>query len=298
MKIAAIIVTYNRKQCLCKCIEAVEQQSYPLSMIYIVDNASTDGTGTYVEEIKRNISNIKSIRLDTNTGGAGGFYYGMKKAYEESESDALWVMDDDGIPDKYCLENLVSHLNDYAFLSPLVLNIDNPREMAFNTLKEVDVESLKKKYAKGFIENHSNPFNGVIFRRDLIKKIGYPKKEMFIWGDENEYEARIKYYGMKYATVIDAIHYHPKDRLTLFRDFLGRETIVYVDSKLRRYCKYRNMAYILNIYKGKVNVIFYVIRYVVYYIFTRKFDFSGLFLFFTAVIDGLKGDFSKHIKYL
>lgn len=298
MEVSAIIVTYNRVELLKKCISAVLSQSVNVHCLYIVDNASTDETKHFVNEIALKNDIIKYIRLETNTGGAGGFYYGLKNAFEDSSNDAFWVMDDDGVPDTYCLENLLKYIHEYAFISPLVLSIDDNSEMAFGTLHHYKISDIKEKYPSGVIQNHANPFNGVLFRRDLIEKIGYPMKEMFIWGDENEYEARIIANGYKYLTIIDAIHYHPKDRLVLYPDFLGKKCIVYVESKLKRYCKYRNFTYVLHKYKHWYNIVFYLLRYTYFYIISRKGDVKGLMFFYKAAQDGFMGNFNNHKKYI
>lgn len=44
MKVCAVVVTFNRKELLMDCLEALLKQKRPLDAIYIVDNASTDGT--------------------------------------------------------------------------------------------------------------------------------------------------------------------------------------------------------------------------------------------------------------
>ena len=43
-EVAAIVVTYNRKECLLNCLEAIRRQTLPPDIIYIIDNHSTDGT--------------------------------------------------------------------------------------------------------------------------------------------------------------------------------------------------------------------------------------------------------------
>ena len=43
-KIAALIVTYNRKGLLLECLDALKKQTYTELDIYVIDNASTDGT--------------------------------------------------------------------------------------------------------------------------------------------------------------------------------------------------------------------------------------------------------------
>ena len=42
--VCAVVVTYNRKELLIECLKALKNQSRHLNAIYIVDNASTDGT--------------------------------------------------------------------------------------------------------------------------------------------------------------------------------------------------------------------------------------------------------------
>ena len=44
IRIAVIIVTYNRKDLLAKCLDAIKKGEMQPSAIYIVDNNSHDGT--------------------------------------------------------------------------------------------------------------------------------------------------------------------------------------------------------------------------------------------------------------
>lgn len=304
-KICAIVVTYNRKELLINCLNAINQQTFKPYTVLIVDNASMDGTKGLVEEkgyydIVKNEINYKYLLLPNNQGGAGGFYNGMKMAYESNENfDAVWVMDDDGVPAENCLYELQKYLTKCSFLSPLVCNIENHSEMAFATLGETNIDKVNTLYPTGVVQKHANPFNGILFKRDLMDKIGFPKKEMFIWGDENEYEARAMQHGFYPMTILAARHFHPKDRLVLFSDFIGRENIVFVESSpLRCYCKYRNTSYVLVNYKGLVNLAFYVFRYLWYFIISRNIDIKNAMLFCNAICDGVKGDFSKHNKFL
>ena len=34
------------------------------------------------------------------------------------------------------------------------------------------------------------PFNGVLVTRELVERIGLPREEFFIWGDDHEYRLR------------------------------------------------------------------------------------------------------------
>ena len=108
-RIACIVVTYNRKELLFNCIQHICNQSYRPETIYVIDNASTDGTLEMADKMKKIAQglNFKYVRLEKNLGGAGGFYTGLKMAHESGKFDAYWVMDDDGIPEKNCLKQLL-----------------------------------------------------------------------------------------------------------------------------------------------------------------------------------------------
>lgn len=296
-KIICIIVTYNRKGLLLKCLSAINEQLRRPDCILVVDNASTDGTDLAIKKYVSSIE-IRYLKLLTNIGGAGGFYTGLKTAFDYGIYDYFWVMDDDGMPETNCLHELLKHVDNSDFLSPLVVSIENPQEPSFSTLGSNNINQIKEQYKDGIIRGHANPFNGILLSKKFLSQVGFPKKDMFIWGDENEYQARAEYYGYPPTTIINAIHYHPKDRLVLHKDFLGRHKIIHVESSLRNYCKYRNTTYVLKKYKGYINILFYCLRYTYYFLFSRHCDLPNLKLFYGAIYDGLTENFSKHSKYL
>nr|MDE6608139.1 glycosyltransferase [Lachnospiraceae bacterium] len=52
IKYAIVIVTYNREVLLRECIRQVTCQTVKAASIVIVNNASTDGTKAYLDELK------------------------------------------------------------------------------------------------------------------------------------------------------------------------------------------------------------------------------------------------------
>ena len=118
--VAAVVVTYNRKELLRECIMALKNSSQP-SDIYIIDNNSTDGTKDYIKDILDDATVYK--KLKKNVGGAGGFSAGMnhvvKKGYKY-----VWIMDDDTIVKEDTLSKLLDAAgnvyDDFGFLSSSV----------------------------------------------------------------------------------------------------------------------------------------------------------------------------------
>ena len=71
-KTVAVVVTFNRKELLRRNLAALTSQTHSDLDIMIIDNASTDGTREYVDDIVK-ANNITYVCLKENIGGAGGF---------------------------------------------------------------------------------------------------------------------------------------------------------------------------------------------------------------------------------
>ena len=126
MNVLSIVVTYNRKKLLEECILALKSQENFKTDILIIDNASTDGTE---EMVKKKFSNdVIYQNTGSNLGGAGGFNFGIKKSFDlGKEYDYLWVMDDDTIPKKDALFEILKIVEKdkkFGFISPKTLWTD------------------------------------------------------------------------------------------------------------------------------------------------------------------------------
>ncbi len=301
-KIASVVVTYNRKKLLSQCILAIEKQSYIPHTIFIIDNASTDGTDVCVYEhgycnaIKDGVV-YKYVRLSENIGGAGGFYVGLKMAYESAEAfDGFWVMDDDGCPDPNQLERLATYMGTYHYISPLVLDKENHKKMAFGKLGVDDLPSLTE---NGIMIGRANPFNGILFSRQLITEVGYPEKDMFIWGDEWQYHLRAKKSGYIPITVVDAIHYHPKDKQPRVVT-RGDKSIVFPIQDWKLYCYCRNMVYYQFVNNSFIDVAKYAYKVMMdyfYFLYKNKYSIGKYWIVFCAVRDGLFKNLRRLRKY-
>jgi len=324
--IATIVVTYNRKNLLLENLKSVLSQTHIPDAISIIDNASTDGTQNLLYEegfIKETppanlnevwetttelqVSNkkvlVNYVRLPRNTGGAGGFHEGIKRAYE-SGYDWLWLMDDDGKPSKTCLETLLKHKDKALWLSPLVVNKDNPKELftwinyphigSHKYLKTV--EDAKSKAKDGLLYNIGISFNGQLIHRKLIKILGNVKKELFISADDTDYFLRAIQKGLNVITVVDAIFYHPKNRILTNEEpiMFGLTKVRVLPDGKRMYYRIRNRTYLYKtywrIFKPWVSLKVLTkdfLKLTWYYAFTKR-DLNGLRNFLRAFIDGLR----------
>ena len=68
--------------------------------------------------------------LTDNRGGAGGFHDGLAWAMERG-ADLAWLMDDDGLPDRDCLDLLLAHDGELDFWGPVVVDEADPDRLVF-----------------------------------------------------------------------------------------------------------------------------------------------------------------------
>ena len=264
--VLCVVVTYNRLNCLVECLEALRSQTEKKFNILVVNNGSTDGTQEY---LKRQ-NDIFTIH-QANLGGAGGFYAGMKYGYEHNY-EWIWLMDDDGIPAPNQLEELLKHKGAYLYLNALVIDKDDHSRFSFPPHDpSITIASMQK---NTIVENFCHPFNGTLYHRKMIEKIGFIKKEMFIWGDEKEYTARAIQAGFKPMTITSAIHYHPKEKaikvypIPFWKN--PRTEVLLKPEKLSKYY-YRNLGYIDKTYRTSMKSIKLVIVHTLYFLRTLKF---------------------------
>ncbi len=94
--VAAVVVTFNRLEKLKTVIASIEAQTLPVATLFVIDNASTDGTAEYLAQLSTTVP-LEVVTMETNSGGAGGFAEGMLRGYA-SGADHVWIMDDDCYP--------------------------------------------------------------------------------------------------------------------------------------------------------------------------------------------------------
>jgi len=307
-KIAAVVVTYNRKQLLKECLDALLSQTRSLDSIILIDNASTDGTPEFLKE-NGYLDNpkIDYVRLPENTGGAGGFYEGVKRGYEKGY-DWLWLMDDDSEPKKDALEILIFYFNlkNVSALSCLQLDkemrIDYPHRGYFNfknvfsgIVKNFDETEINK----DFVEIDHSSFVGLLIKRSSISKIGYPKKEFFIHYDDVEYCIRLRKEG-KILLIPKSVIIHKEANRGERKSFLRK--VSYRKSFEKFWLTYygiRNLTWLGKQYSEN-KLLFYfqmiksMVRPVVGIILFDDYKLKRIKLILNAYIAGLKGDFDNN----
>ena len=181
----AVVVTYNRLNQLKRCLDAIRCQEGASCDILVVNNGCTDGTSDYLDSI--NSSFIRSIDTGRNTGSAGGFYHGVKEAYEAGYS-RIWVMDDDVVPDSSALKKLSDAdrflEGDWGFLSSFAKWKDGTPCKA--NIQKTGVFSFVNDHdrARGLVPIEIAAMASLYLNADAVSRVGYPISDYVISGFE------------------------------------------------------------------------------------------------------------------
>ena len=208
--VAVALVTYNRKELLIECLEGLLKQTKKPDAVYIIDNASTDNTSELLFEhhfieaqlpktitetwtTSKTIEGIlfKYVRMIDNTGGAGGFHEGMRRAHEDGY-DWIWLMDDDVEPKPEALEKLSEYKHISKCIHPSRESIDGKEVLwegyidAMTGLR-VNLDNISFHNDKEFACVNIACFEGMLIHKSIVDKIGYPDKRFFIIYDDTVY---------------------------------------------------------------------------------------------------------------
>ena len=295
-RIVAVVVTFNRLEMLQRQLQRLAELP-ELDEVLVVDNASTDGTGEWLSTAP-----VTAETLPANTGGAGGFSHGLERAIAMG-ADLVWLMDDDGLPEPDCLALLLEHAGDLDFWGPVVVDEADPERLVFpirlpgSASVAHRVADVDRAARGGRLDDIVIPFNGVLVTRELVERIGLPREEFFIWGDDHEYRLRAEAAHARIATVPAARVRHPSVGELGTPMAFGRTTYNHSPSDLKHYCMARNNLVNLRTYRGWPHALAFVAKTLWFYTLTRP-SAARLRLSARGMYAGLRGDFTGHRRFL
>jgi dTDP-4-dehydrorhamnose reductase len=263
-KVIAVVLTYNRKDLLKKCLSAVYAQSRKCDSVIVIDNASTDGTEQML--LAGDFPNLKTYTLSHNIGASGGFSAGFRVAYQDG-ADFVWMMDDDVIPDPDALERLldadavlerkeVAHafLLSTAFTEEgLVTNTPSLDQR----LNKIDYQNWPALLEHSLVPLCRATFVSILVPRYTLTEHGIPIASMFIWGEDSEYTLRVSQSRPGFLVGNSKVQH--------LRQKSGAINIVTEDSPTRiKYHRHyiRNEVFVLRKYYRSRRLVLFVLRHV------------------------------------
>jgi GT2 family glycosyltransferase len=283
--VVAVVVTYNRRELLAECLQALAAQTRPPDRTIVVDNASTDGTADFV---RAEHPRVQLLALAENQGGAGGFHEGLKTAHTAG-AQWTWLMDDDTIAEPDALEQLLSALDDLgplrapALLSSKVVWTDGSlHPMNHPGFVNNRVDWFVTASAHGLLPLRAATFVSLLVHRSAIDELGLPHKHFFIWSDDIEYTARITRRRAGYLVPRSVVVHKTKTAYTAVTSSGGRF-----------YYHVRNSIYMLRGHQTwtkqeKLSVLWFLLNTTGQYLRRNRFRRENVVVVLRGVRDGLK----------
>lgn len=216
-RIIAVTPTFNRKDFLLRHARAMAAQTRRPDALVIVDNASNDGTpeallaqgwlsgeslppplgATELRTGEISGLPLRYVRMERNTGCAGGVAFGLSHAVREMAASWCWSMDDDCIPRPDALEKLAACLgrDDAVCLTSLPLDGEG-RLMAshrstFNPDKlypGFTIPLPDERYVPGRVEEIGlSAFDGFLVRASALEKAGLPEARLHFFHEDHDF---------------------------------------------------------------------------------------------------------------
>lgn len=199
-EIHALVLTYNRRELVLRCIQALLAQSRPFASIIIVDNGGSDGTQAAVAALQNPL--IDYVRIEKNLGAARGFNYAMDYAFGTRRHRWCYMMDDDVIAGPTAVEELVKAYE---------RNFTHPEQVGWLVSQAVDgqgkannvpaIDTRPRRLGEcpdwgqfldqGIVTVRAAALSGMLMPITTYESFGNLNPDFVVWGEDLEYTFRI-----------------------------------------------------------------------------------------------------------
>jgi GT2 family glycosyltransferase len=240
----AVVLCTNEAEEASACIRSLLQVDYPNFKIFLVDNASTDGSA---EKLGKRFPDIRVICRATNEGYSAGNNTGIRAALEAG-ADHVLISNSDIVADSNFLKPLVQILEqqaDVGLVAGTARYSSHPEQIYYAAGKfsrlfcsGMNTTRRSGKLAEGERDVDVNFVNGAMFltRRSVFESLGLLDESFFLYFDDLEYSRR---YGSRYRMVYtpksvvyhksgggkgwrryttNYLYYHTRNRFWVFRN--------------------------------------------------------------------------------
>jgi rhamnopyranosyl-N-acetylglucosaminyl-diphospho-decaprenol beta-1,3/1,4-galactofuranosyltransferase len=238
-RVVAVVVAFDRRELVQETLAALEAQTSAPAAIVVVDNASSDGTADVIRE---RFPRVDLTVLPRNTGGAGGFTVGIARALAAHDADAVWLMDDDTVPDPGALAALLATRRaapaGTVLLASAVRWVDG-RPHPMNTPRVrpgASRSSIRRAAAHGAYPVRSASFVSLLVEAAAVRRHGLPVADYFLWNDDFEFSTRLLRRGRGFVSSASTVEHRT-------RTFGAAD----VDPGARFFYEVRNKAWLLRL---------------------------------------------------
>lgn len=214
-KVAIIIVSWNAKEYLGKCLSSILEQTYRNFEIIFVDNGSADGS---VEFVHSTFPTVKMVPLDKNYGFAKANNMGIEMAFESGARHIVLLNVDTIIENDFLKELVTAAESDdnIGCCQPKMLSMDDHRiiDAVGITIKK-NCWAHQIGYGEMDIDKYNQPneifganAGAALYKSEMLGEIGLFDEEYFAYFEDVDLALRARLYGWKCLFTPKAIIYH------------------------------------------------------------------------------------------
>jgi len=210
--VSVIVVNWNGKKYLDKCLSSLKSQSFSDIEIIVVDNGSVDGS---VELIEKNYSDIRVIKNTKNYGFATGNNIGIRA----SKGKYIATLNNDAMAERDWIKNLISvaeKREDMAMFAPKILSYNNTGLIESSGML-VYPDAIAK--CRGYLEKDGEKYNkmeeillpsacAALYRKNVLFTAGLFDDDYFAYCEDIDLGLRIRLLGFGCIYVPEAKVYH------------------------------------------------------------------------------------------
>jgi hypothetical protein len=186
--VSVVVLTCSgREKKLFRCLNSIQSSRYKnIETILVANNCSP----TLIKQIKSKFPKVKPIWLPANTG-----CFGRNVGYANANGKYILSLDDDITIFPETIGKAVEIFERKPEKTAvLALNVYNPQTNHYY--------GSPSKWLTSF------PAAGVMFKKNLLDKVGYYDKDFFLWGEEDDLVLRILDAGYRIEFLKDVIVNH------------------------------------------------------------------------------------------
>lgn len=210
-KLVISIINFKTRELTSRCLESIFSKKWKTDFeVWLVDNASNDGSGEY---LKNKFPQIKLIKSDKNLGFAGGHNLVLKKI----NSQYVLILNSDVEVSDKVIDKMVEFINEHTEVrvaSCKVLGFDgklqpNGGDLPFGMallswLFNLEVLGIKSNFHRNDGEYYQSAHevgwvsgNFMMVRGEVFKKVGFLSDKFFMYFEDAEFCYRVKKAGYK-----------------------------------------------------------------------------------------------------
>lgn len=231
-KVFIIIVTYNALKWIDKCLQSIDNSTFPANVV-VIDNSSKDET---VDYLKSHYPKVHLIINEENRGFGQANNQGIEYAYKNGGTH-FFLLNQDAYIHEEAIERLVTVQDKYdiALVSPIHLN-GGGNLLDFNFYRKTIISEDNIKFVSDAILGNLNEYYPVfkinaaawMLSRRCVEEIGGFDPIYFHYGEDGNYCQRLKYHGEKCVFVPSAYIRHDRLRQGNMKVFKQQEIVMHL----------------------------------------------------------------------